>query len=98
VTASRIASGGRWSDDEFRAAISAYGRMLRAEVQGARLEKSFAIAQLMKEIPRTKSSIDYRMRNISAVLDELGRAWIEGYKPMRHYPHRLRELVDQEFR
>ena len=36
-----------------------------------------------------------RLQNISAVLDELGLPWIEGYKPLRHYPARLRYLIER---
>ena len=96
MAASDPAHGSLWTDAEFQSAIAAYGRMLRAEARGIPLQKSDVIGQLVSDLGRTKSSIDYRMRNISAVLDELGRDWIDGYKPMRNYPRRLRELIETE--
>ena len=96
MAASDPAHGSLWTDAEFLSAIATYGRMLRAEARGIPLQKSDVIGQLVTDLGRTKSSIDYRMRNISAVLDELGRDWIDGYKPMRNYPRRLRELIERE--
>lgn len=36
-----------------------------------------------------------RLQNISAVLHELGLPWIDGYKPLSHYPERLRQLIER---
>jgi hypothetical protein len=33
------------------------------------------------------------MRNISAARNDMGLDWIDGYKPMAHYPRRPQELV-----
>ena len=96
MTGSVPARGSLWTDAEFQAALASYGRMLRAEARGIPLQKSDVIGQLVSDLGRTKSAIDYRMRNISAVLNELGRDWIDGYKPMRNYPRRLREVIERE--
>jgi Domain of unknown function (DUF3883) len=40
--------------------------------------------QLMKVVPRSEGSIEYKLRNVSAVLDVLGMQWISGYKPASH--------------
>lgn len=46
---------------------------------------------------RTKGSIEMRLQNISAVLDHHGVRWIEGYKPLSHYPDRLATLIETEY-
>ena len=33
---------------------------------------------------RSQGSIEFRMQNISSVLDELGIPWLTGYKPLNH--------------
>jgi uncharacterized protein DUF3883 len=38
---------------------------------------------------RTVASIERKMQNVSAILDEQGLAWIEGYKPLPHYQRDL---------
>lgn len=89
--------GSPWSDDDLRASIEAYARMLGAEARGAPLRKSDVVSELMQITGRTKGSIEMRLQNISAVLNERGLDWIEGYKPLRHYPERLKDLIGAEY-
>jgi hypothetical protein len=87
--------GSKWSDAEFEMAISSYRRLLRKENNGEAPTKSDVVKQLVAALGRTKAAVELRFQNISAVLDERGATWIDGYKPMRHYPRRLRELIDE---
>lgn len=75
-----------WSDDELRAAIGAYRQMADEEQAGRPYSKSEIRDQLLSgplKI-RSKGSFEYRMANISAVLDEAGKPWLDGYKPARN--------------
>ena len=63
---------------------------------GAPLSKRDIVDGLMTRTDRTRASIAMRLQNISAILDENGQDWVDGYKPLRHSPRRLRELVDAE--
>ena len=80
------AKGNVWSDDELTAAISSYLQMLNLEKAG----ESYSKASFNKELRegalrnRTKSSIEYRMQNISAALQLAGHNSIEGYKPAKN--------------
>lgn len=72
-----------WSDAELEAAVEAYLGMLAAEQANhpyskAEINSGLREGQLSG---RTKGSVEYRMQNISAVLLELGHAWLPGYKP-----------------
>lgn len=89
--------GTTWSDDELRASIEAYQRMLRAEARGAPLKKSDVVDELVRTTGRTKGSIEMRLQNLSAVLKDHGADWIDGFKPLSHYPARLAELIDREY-
>ena len=68
-----------------------------AESRGAQLRKSDVVAELMRVTGRTKGSVEMRLQNISAVLRERGAGWIDGYKPLAHYPDRLREIIEGEY-
>jgi 5-methylcytosine-specific restriction protein A len=77
------AEGSGWSDAEIDAAVSAYLSMLRAEVAGNEFSKAEVNRRLRATVltHRTKGSVEYRMENISSVLQGLNRQWIAGYKP-----------------
>src|SRR4051794_39350868 len=76
----------RWTDDELRAAVEAYARMFDADCAGVSYSKSEVRQELLAgALPsRTKGSFEYRMANISAVLNEAGAAWLPGYRPARN--------------
>lgn len=68
--------------------------MLAAELRGERPVKAVAIRELGAILPaRNRGSIERKMQNISAVLDGLGREWIDGYKPLGNLQHALRTAV-----
>ncbi|WP_288379382.1 HNH endonuclease signature motif containing protein [uncultured Massilia sp.] len=72
-----------WSDAELTIAIKAYLRMLHAELHGVAYNKA-AVNRALREGPlpnRSKGSIEFRMRNISAALYELKMPYIAGYLP-----------------
>ena len=75
-----------WSDAELEAAVKAYLDMLVAERGGSPYSKADVNLGLREGIlgARTKGSVEYRMQNISAVMEDLGQAWLPGYKPARN--------------
>jgi hypothetical protein len=70
-----------WSDSELRASVAAYRAMQRAQSAGEKINKTGVYRQLSKEFGRTIKAFDYRMQNISAVLQEMGQEWLPGLKP-----------------
>ena len=75
--------GSDWTNGEIDAAVSAYLQMLRDDIAGmtynkAETNRSLRMRGLAK---RSKGSVEFRMANISAVLQTLNRRWIKGYKP-----------------
>ena len=83
-----------WAREEIEAAVAAYMEMLRRELRGETYVKAEIIRGLAPALPdRTKPSIERKFQNISAVLDEEGLDWIDGYKPLVHYQHELRAAV-----
>lgn len=89
-----------WSDDELEASVDAYLRMMSLEQSGQTFKKS-AENQLLREgllRKRSASSIEYRMQNISAVLEQMDLPRIEGYMPAKNFGagigQRIRSILD----
>ncbi|MFC6297417.1 HNH endonuclease [Pseudomonas sp. CCM 7893] len=75
-----------WSDTELEASIDAYLKMWKLEQAGQAFKKSVE-NRLLREGPlalRSASSIEYRMQNISAVIQQLGWQPITGYVPAKN--------------
>lgn len=82
----RNGSASRWTNDELKACVDAYSEMLSAEKRGDSYSKSAFNKRLREDAlsRRSKSSIEYRLRNISTVLEDFGLQWIKGYRPARN--------------
>ena len=75
-----------WSDEELEASVDAYLKMLDRELNGQTFRKSVE-NQLLRDGPlskRSSSSVEYRMQNISAVLEQMGLRRISGYMPAKN--------------
>lgn len=87
--------GRPWDDAELAAIVEDYFAMLTAELGGRPYVKSYHSKALMERIGRTHRSVEFKHQNISAVLDELGIPWIEGYKPKRNYQSAIFDAIDR---
>ncbi len=87
-------SGASWTDFEIEVIVADYGDMLRAELAGEPVVKVERNRALQEVINRSHGSIEFKHRNISAVLELLGLPYISGYKPARNYQHALFEAVE----
>lgn len=86
--------GEPWTREEIEAAVAAYVSMLQGEISGIPYVKSDVVRELQPMLPeRSRPSIERKMQNISAVLDQEGWDWIDGYKPLGHYQRDLQEVV-----
>ncbi len=79
-------SNSDWSDVEIQAAVDAYLGMWSCEQKELTYNKAHENRVLREGVlaNRTKSSIEFRMQNISSVMVELGREPIKGYKPAKN--------------
>jgi hypothetical protein len=88
-----------WSDDELAAAVGAYIEMAGLEAARKSYFKRDIYRDLAERFGRTEKAFEYRMQNISAVLDELGKSWIPGLKPAgnvgANVKHRIVALVER---
>lgn len=71
----------RWTEDELAAAIEAYRQMEARLASGSTLEKARVYRELAARHGRTSKAWEYRMQNISHVLDQAGKPWLPGLLP-----------------
>lgn len=91
-----IRVGQDWTQAEVEATVRAYFEMLRLESLGLVYNKSERNEQLRSELPaRSKSSVELKFQNISAVLDQLALPYVRGYKPRANLQALLRQTVLQ---
>jgi hypothetical protein len=87
--------GTDWTADELDAIVVDYFAMLAEEQRGHRYNKAQHNAALVQRIGRTRASIEFKHRNISAVLRELGMPEIDGYKPATNYQDAIFDAIDR---
>lgn len=71
----------RWTEDELAAAVEAYHQMEARLANGSALEKARVYRELAARHGRTSKAWEYRMQNISHVLDQAGKPWLPGLLP-----------------
>jgi hypothetical protein len=68
--------------------------MLAAELRGEPYSKAEHRRRLQALlIGRTEQAVEFKHANVSAVLNELGYPYIDGYKPRRNYQDLLRDVI-----
>ena len=89
-------SGTVWNDREIEIIVADYLDMLQLELGGKKFNKAGRNRVLQDRLGRAKGSIEYKHRNISAVLEMLGMPFIEGYKPAVNYQTRLFKIIEEQ--
>ena len=83
-----------WSQDEVNLLVADYFDMLQLDLLGKDYNKAEHNRLLREKLTgRSKSSVEFKHQNMSAVLLKLGMPCIDGYKPARHYQHSLVDSV-----
>jgi 5-methylcytosine-specific restriction enzyme A len=80
------AAGSGWSDAELEACVIAYRQLWLAQQSSQAINKSALRRSLLENVLRGRSATAYerRLQNISAVMDELGLSYVQGYLPLRN--------------
>lgn len=88
--------GEDWSEEEVRATVTAYFRMLRHEAMAESYNKSEFNADLRSALrERSKAAVELKHQNISAVLQDIRLPFIDGYKPRGNAQLLLRKTVQR---
>jgi hypothetical protein len=89
-TAEALERGQSWTAHEVELIVAAYFEMLRAELSGEGFSKAEHNRELRPKLNnRSKSSVEYKHQNISAVLIGMGLPYIDGYKPAGNFQRAL---------
>lgn len=70
-----------WTQDQLTAAVEAYRWMQQRLAHGLSINKAQVYRELADRHGRTSKAWEYRMQNISHVLDQLQEPWLEGLRP-----------------
>lgn len=73
-----------WTYEQLAAAVEAYRWMQQRTIGGLVVNKTQVYRDLAAKHGRTPKAWEYRMQNISHVLDQSKKSWIEGLKPARN--------------
>ena len=86
-----------WVQFEIDASVKAYLEMLEFEKRGAKYSKTNQRNGLMAGLLsiRSKTSIERRMMNISSVLADQGRQFIQGYKPFENVGPGVKPMIEK---
>ena len=83
-----------WDWLECEACVQDYFDMLSKELRNEPYNKTaHRNALMMKLRNRSRSSVERKHQNVSAILVELGFTYISGYKPLLNYQAQLRDAV-----
>ena len=85
-----------WNDSEIEIIVAEYLEMLQLELASIKFNKAERSRILRQQLGRTKNSVEYKHRNISAVMAILGLPFIWGYKPAANVQVRLIEIIEQQ--
>jgi hypothetical protein len=82
-----------WTDEQNDLIVADYFAMLADDSAGRRYNKADHNRELQRRIDRSRTSIEFKHQNISAVLKALGEDWIPGYKPAFNFQLTLVDAV-----
>ncbi len=88
------AAKGPWGRSELEAIVADYLDMLQIELQGGPFNKAERNRALQELTGRSHGSIEFKHRNISAVMAELGLPFVRGYIPAKNYQLALFETIE----
>jgi hypothetical protein len=84
-----------WTNEELDLIVADYFLMLADEAAGVPFNKAQHNRLLQGNIDRSESSIEFKHRNISAVLQKLGLPRIKGYFPAENYQKAITASIDR---
>ncbi|MCF3936980.1 DUF3883 domain-containing protein [Gordonia tangerina] len=86
-----------WSRREVELCVAEYLHMLTLQLNGQNFNKrarSVALAEKLNQ--RSRTAVEFKHCNISAVMTELGYPLVQGYKPRSNYQRLLIEVLEEQ--
>lgn len=85
-----------WSDAEVQKTLDLYIKMLEMDLLGREFNKSALNRELVSRLDgRTHKAVEFKLQNISYVLNEAGWPYVRGYRPASHIQLALIPAVAQ---
>ena len=84
-----------WNDQELLDAVKAYVEMQNKESSGQQFIKTHYYKLLAEKYGRTEKSFEYRMQNISFVLQNMGKKWLTGLKPAKNVGTHIADKIEK---
>jgi hypothetical protein len=84
-----------WTGDELDLIVADYFSMLNDEVVGIPFNKAAHNRLLRSKIDRSEASIEFKHRNVSAVLEKLGLQKIRGYWPAQNFQTAIIDAIER---
>ncbi len=73
-----------WTDEELLGSLLAYEELQLQSDRGEKPSKKAVYDQLAGDFDRTAKAFEFRMQNISSVLNDMCIPWIQGLPPAKH--------------
>jgi len=83
----------QWTTEHVEQMLDLYFNFLSSQRAGTAYIKAHAIRDLAQDQGRSKGSIEAKMMNVSAVLNEQAHDWVTGFKPLSNYNKALLDQV-----
>lgn len=89
-------AGSDWSEGELAACVRAYRELWLAQQAGTKMNKSALRRRVVQASlwARGEAAYEFRMQNISAVMEELGLPIVQGYLPRKNVGAPKATLID----
>ncbi|MGV6991245.1 DUF3883 domain-containing protein [Gordonia amicalis] len=88
-----------WSRSEVELCVAEYLQLLTLQLNGQRINKRERATRLAEKLNnRSRTSVEFKHCNISAVMSELGYPPVAGYKPRPHIQRILVDVVEEQLR
>jgi len=84
-----------WTEIELDLIVSDYFLMLNEEIAGVPFNKAQHNRVLRGTVDRSEASIEFKHRNISAVLEKLGLQKIKGYLPAQNFQAAIIDAIER---
>lgn len=89
-----------WRFEELLIVTNSYFDMLSARLADEKLQVGKRVVAIQNALEdagykRTIKAIEYKLQNVSGVLVDLGREWMQGFAPAKKYQAALRYLVEE---
>lgn len=87
-----------WSSEELNASVEAYADMYNKGLRGEKFVKKRIYEDLAERFGRSWKAYEFRMQNISHVVDQLGGEFVAGLKPKQNVGPNAASIIESHIK